>query len=111
MRRPDFLDGLGVFVGASDVAIAGVSKRLLQVRLRSTQTVPLPSRDLPADRRQALTNAVRDFIAAHELDPSHAVLCVPRSDAAVTRVLLPAAGHRGCRRRPRRAPSPPGDLR
>ncbi len=91
MRRPDFLDGLGVFVGASDVAIAGVSKRLLQVRLRSTQTVPLPSRDLPADRRQALTNAVRDFVATHELDPSHAVLCVPRSDAAVTRVLLPAA--------------------
>jgi general secretion pathway protein L len=91
VRRPDFLDGLGVFVGASDVAIAGVSKRLFQVRLRDARTVPLPSRDQPADRRQALASAVRDFVAAQEIDPSHAVLCVPRSDAAVTRVLLPAA--------------------
>jgi len=91
VRRPDFLDGFGVFVGASDVAMAGVSKRLLQVRLRDAQSVPLPPRDQPAERRQALTSAVRDFVAAHAIDPSHTVLCVPRSDAAVTRVLLPAA--------------------
>ena len=91
MRRPDFLDGLGVYVGATDVAIAGVSKRLLQVRLRDARSVPLPPRDQADARRQALTGAVRDFVATHEIDPSNAVLCVPRSDAAVTRVLLPAA--------------------
>jgi len=91
VRRPDFLDGLGVYVGATDVAIAGVSKRLLQVRLREARSVPLPPRDQPDARRQALAGAVRDFLATHEIDPTHAVLCVPRSDAAVTRVLLPAA--------------------
>jgi len=91
VRRPDFLDGLGVYVGATDVAIAGVSKRLLQVRLRDARSVPLPPRDQADARRQALTGAVRDFVATHEIDPSNAVLCVPRSDAAVTRVLLPAA--------------------
>jgi general secretion pathway protein L len=91
VRRPDFLDGLGVFVGASDVAIAGVSKRLLQVRLRDAMTAPLPPREQIVERRQALAQAVRDFVATKGIDPSHAVLCVPRSDAAVTRVLLPAA--------------------
>jgi general secretion pathway protein L len=91
VRRPDFLDGLGVYVGATDVAIAGVSKRLLQVRLREARAVPLPPRDQADARRLALAGAVRDFVTTHEIDPSHAVLCVPRSDAAVTRVLLPAA--------------------
>jgi general secretion pathway protein L len=91
VRRPDFLDGLGVYVGATDVAIAGVSKRLLQVRLRDARTVPLPPREQADARRQALADAVREFVTTHEIDPSHAVLCVPRSDAAVTRVLLPAA--------------------
>ena len=91
MRRPDFLDGLGVYVGATDVAIAGVSKRLLRVRLREARSVPLPPRDQVDARRQALAGAVRDFVTTHEIDTSHTVLCVPRSDAAVTRVLLPAA--------------------
>jgi Tfp pilus assembly protein PilN len=91
VRRPDFLDGLGVYVGATDVAIAGVSKRLLQVRLREALSLPLPPRDQADARRQALTQAVRDFVATHEIDTSHAVLSVPRSDAAGTRVLLPAA--------------------
>jgi general secretion pathway protein L len=91
VRRPDFLDGLGVFVSATDVALAGISKRLLQVRLRDAQSVVLPPRTEPAERKQALANAVRDFVAAQKIDASHAVLCVPRSDAAVTRVLLPAA--------------------
>jgi hypothetical protein len=52
VRRPDFLDGLGVYVGARDVAIAGVSKRLLQVRLREARSVPLPPRDQADARRR-----------------------------------------------------------
>lgn len=91
MTRPDFLDGLGVFVATGHVALAAVSKRLFQVRLGGVESVPLPPRDQAADRRQALGLAVREFVAGREIDPSHAVLCVPRADAAVTRVLLPAA--------------------
>ncbi len=91
MRRPDFLDGLGVVVTPSDVAIAAVSKRFFRVKVRDVRTVPLPPREQPAERRQALTGAIRDFIAGHEIDSNHTVLCVPRTDAAITRVLLPAA--------------------
>jgi general secretion pathway protein L len=91
VRRPDFLDGLGVLVTPSDVALAAVSKRFFQVRVGDVRTVPLPPREQASERRQALTGAIKDFIAGHEIDPNHAVLCVPRADAAITRVLLPAA--------------------
>jgi general secretion pathway protein L len=91
VRRPDFLDGIGVFVTPTDLAIAAVSKRLFRIRIGEIRTVPIPPREQPAERRQALVTAVRDFIAGHEIDPHNAVLCVPRADVAVTRVLLPAA--------------------
>ena len=91
MRRPDFLDGLGVFVGPSDVSLAAVSKRLFQVRLVEARTVPLPARQQAAERREALVAAVRAFVHDHEAEASQAVLCVPRAELAVTRVLLPAA--------------------
>ncbi len=91
MRRPDFLDGVGVLVTPSDVALAAVSKRFFQVRVGDVRTVALPPRGQPVERRRVLTEAVRDFVAGREVDPHHAVLCVPRADAAVTRVLLPAA--------------------
>jgi general secretion pathway protein L len=91
VRRPDFLEGLGLFVTPSSVALAAVSKRFFQVRVGDVRTVPLPPREQPAERRQALTDAIREFIANHAIDPNHAVLCVPRADAAITRVLLPAA--------------------
>jgi hypothetical protein len=91
VRRPDLLDGLGIYVGASEVALAHVSKRLLQVRLRHRQVFPLPSASQVDERRQALVEAVTEFAHAHDVDTTHTVLCLPRSDAAVTRVLLPAA--------------------
>ena len=91
MTRPDFLDGLGVFVGPSQVALAAIAKRLIQVRLRGVRVVPLPPRERPGERRAVLAGAVRDFVHATKLDVSHTVLCIPRGEAAVTRVLLPAA--------------------
>lgn len=91
MRRPDLLNGLGIYVGASEVALAQVSKRLLQVRLRQHGVFPLPPVTQPDERRQALVAAVSDFARTHEVDTTHTVLCLPRTDAAVTRVLLPAA--------------------
>lgn len=91
MRRPDFLGGLGIAIGASDVTLAAISKRLLAVRVRAIETTLLPGRDRPAERQAALATAVREFVRAHEVDPSHVALCIPRADAAVTRALLPAA--------------------
>ncbi len=91
LRRADFVDGLGIYVGSHEVAFAHLSKRLFRVTVRRTATVPLPGLELPAERRQALTNAVVAFTREGGVDTRRTVLCVPRTEAAFNRVLLPAA--------------------
>jgi general secretion pathway protein L len=91
LRRADFVDGLGIYVGTHEVAFAHLSKRLFQVAVKRTATVPLPGTDQPAERRQALTNAVIAFTREGNVDTRRTVLCVPRAEAAFNRVFLPAA--------------------
>ena len=91
LRRADFVDGLGIYVGAHEVALAHLHKRLFRVAVRATRTAPLPGPDEPDARRQALTRAVADFMRDGSVDARRTVLCVPRSEAAFNRVLLPAA--------------------
>jgi general secretion pathway protein L len=91
LRRADFVDGLGIYIGSHEVAFAHLSKRLFQVTVRRTATVPLPGAELPAERRQALTNAVVAFTREGGVDTRRTVLCVSRTEAAFNRVLLPAA--------------------
>src|SRR5438552_3484713 len=91
LRRADFLDGLGIYVGAHEVALAHVVKRFFKVAVRHARTFPLPAVDRPAERRQALAQAVLTFAREHRVDTRRAYLCVPRADAAFNRVLLPAA--------------------
>ena len=47
LRRADFVDGLGIYIGSHEVAFAHLSKRLFQVSVRRTATVPLPGAELP----------------------------------------------------------------
>ena len=61
LRRADFVDGLGIYIGSHEVALAHLTKRLFRVAVRRTATIPLPGPELPAERRQALTNAVVSF--------------------------------------------------
>jgi general secretion pathway protein L len=91
LKRADFVDGLGIYVGASEVALAHLHKRLFQVSVRATRTMPLPGAEEPDARRQALTRAVAEFMRDCGVDARRTVLCVPRSEAAFNRVLLPAA--------------------
>jgi len=91
LSRADFVDGLGIYVGEHEVALAHLRKRLFQVTVRGTRTVPLPGSDRPDERRLALTQAVAAFTREGEVDTRRTVLCVPRSQAAFNRVLLPAA--------------------
>src|SRR5205823_7287799 len=58
LRRVDFLDGLGIYVGAHEVALAHVVKRFFTVALRHARTYPLPPATHPGERRQALGQAV-----------------------------------------------------
>ena len=91
LRRADFLDGLGIYVGTHEVALAHVSKRFFTVSLRRARTFPLPAADRPAERRQALTQAVLAFVGERSVDTRRAYLCLPREEALFNRVVLPAA--------------------
>jgi general secretion pathway protein L len=91
LRRADFVDGLGIYVGAHEVALAHLRKRLFQVALRRASALPLPGPEQPAERRQALADAVVAFTREGQVDTRRTVLCVQRSEAAFNRVLLPAA--------------------
>lgn len=91
LRRADFLDGLGIYVGVHEVALAHVSKRFFNVTLRRARTFPLPTADRPAERRQALTQAVLAFAGERRVDTRRTYLCLPREEALFNRVVLPAA--------------------
>jgi len=91
LRRADFLDGLGIYVGAHEVALAHVVKRFFTVALRHARTYPLPPAAHAAERRQALAQAVVAFAGEHRVDTRRAYLCLPRTAATCNRVLLPAA--------------------
>lgn len=91
LRRADFLDGLGIYVGAHEVALAHVAKKFFTVSLRHARTFPLPPATRAGERRQALATAVLTFAREHNVDTRRAYLCLPRAEAAFTRVVLPAA--------------------
>ena len=91
LSRADFVDGLGIYIDEHEVALAHLRKRLFQVAVRGTRTVPLPGTDRPEERRLALTQAVASFTREGEVDTRRTVLCLPRAQAAFNRVLLPAA--------------------
>lgn len=91
LGRADFLDGLGIYVGAHEVALAHLRKRFLRIRVEHTGTYPLPGPERAAERRQAIAQAVLAFAREHQVDTRRAYLCLPRAEAAFNRVLLPAA--------------------
>jgi general secretion pathway protein L len=91
LRRADFLDGFGIYVGPHEVAFAHVAKRFFRVTLRRAATYPLPPPDRPGERRQALGQAILAFAREHKVDTRRAYLCLPRTEAALNRVILPAA--------------------
>src|SRR5262249_30633579 len=91
LRRADFLDGLGIYVGAHEVALAHVAKRFFTVSRRQARAFPLPAGPRSGERRQALVHAVASFAREHRVDTRRTYLCLPRSEAIFNRVILPAA--------------------
>src|SRR5207245_4971508 len=91
LRRADFLDGLGIYVGPHEVALAHVAKRFFRVALRHAATFPLPGAGRPGERRQALAQAVTTSAREHRVDTRRTYLCVSPGEAACNRVILPAA--------------------
>ncbi len=83
----DYLDGLGIAVGACEVSFVHSTKRFFRIALRKVRTVPLP--EDRADHLLALRQALADFLAAIETIPDQIVLCLPRKNASVSRLLVP----------------------
>lgn len=91
LRRADFLDGLGIYIGPHEMALAHLRKRFFTVTLRRARTFPLPPAGRAGERRQAIVQAVLAFAAETRADTRRAFLCVPREAAACNRILLPVA--------------------
>jgi len=91
LRRADLVDGLGIYVGPSAIALAHLRKRMLRVSVESTAVVPLPKASEGPARQQAVLAALRGFVQEHRIDTRRTSLVLPRSFAMFNRVLLPAA--------------------
>ena len=87
LSQIDYLDGLGIAVGAREVSFVHSTKRFFRIALRKVQTVPLP--EDRADYFLALRQALADFLATIETIPDQIVLCLPRQNASVSRLLVP----------------------
>lgn len=83
----DYCDGLGIAVGSHTVSLVHSTKRFFQVGLKTTRTVPLPETD--ADHLPAIRRALTDFLADIETLPDQTVLCLPRTEASVSRLVVP----------------------
>ena len=85
----DYCDGLGIAVGSHAVSFVHSAKRFFQVGLKETRTVPLP--ETAEDHLPAIRRALDDFLADIETLPDQTVLCLPRTQASVSRLVVPEA--------------------
>ena len=83
----DYCDGLGIAVGTHAISLVHSTKRFFQVGLKTARTVPLP--DTAADQLPAIRRALDDFLADLETLPDQTVLCLPRTAASVSRLVVP----------------------
>jgi len=91
LRRVDFLDGLGIYVGPEHVSLAHVRKRLLRVTLVDSRTYPLAPLGQPEERARTLTEAVAAFVRDAHVEPGAVHLCLARQELLLNRLVLPAA--------------------
>jgi Tfp pilus assembly protein PilN len=91
IRRVDFLDGLGIYVGPEHVSLALVRKRLLRVALIQNRTYPLAPVSRPEERMKNLTAAVAAFRSETKGEPGAVHLCLARQELLLNRLILPMA--------------------
>jgi Tfp pilus assembly protein PilN len=91
VRRVDFVDGLGIYVGPEHVSLALVRKRFLSVALVASRTYPLAPVTRQEERVQGLTQAVAGFVRETKVEPGAVHLCLARQELLLNRLILPAA--------------------
>ncbi len=91
IRRVDFLDGLGIYIGPDHVSLALVRKRLLKVTLVENRTYPLAPVSRPEERLKSLGEAVAAFKRETKAEPGAVHLCLARQELLLNRLILPTA--------------------
>lgn len=87
LTKIDYVDGLGLAIGAQEVSFAHIAKRFLRVSVLQTRSVPLP--DSGNERAEALEQALTQFLQDIQVTPEQVVLCLPRQQAFVSRLVIP----------------------
>lgn len=87
LAKIDYLDGLGLAIGAQEVSFAHVAKRFFRVSLRHAWTAPLP--ESGRERVEAFGRALTQFLHDIEVTPDQVVLSLPRRAACVSRLMVP----------------------
>jgi general secretion pathway protein L len=89
--RLDFLDGFGIAIGQRHVALVHLVKRLASVSLQRHRVVPLPGPEEGEARKTALAAAVGSFVGDLSIDTDRTYVSLPRAQAVLSRMSLPAA--------------------
>lgn len=89
--RLDFLGGVGIAVGQRSVALVHLVKRLATITVPHHRIAPLPPVEAVADRRAALSLAVRSFLEEGSIETDRCFVVLPRRMALISRLSLPAA--------------------
>lgn len=87
LTKIDYVDGLGLAVGAHDVSFAHITKRFLRVSVLQARSLPLPEDG--AERADALVQALTQFLQEIQVSPDQIVLCLPRHHALISRLMIP----------------------
>lgn len=87
LTKIDYVDGLGLAVGAQDVSFAHIAKRFLRVSVLQARALPLPYTG--AERAEAIERGLSEFLQEIQVAPDQVVLCLPRQHAFVSRLVIP----------------------
>ena len=87
LAKVDYLDGLGLALGAREMSLVHMTKRFFQVTLRHARTVPLP--ESGQERLDAFREALQQFLSDTDASPDQVVVCLPRQAASVSRLMVP----------------------
>ncbi len=87
LTKIDYVDGLGLAIGAREVSFAHVKKRFLRVSVLQTYSISLP--ESGEERVVALEQALHQFLQEVQVTPDQVVLSLPRQHAFVSRLVIP----------------------
>jgi len=87
LTKIDYVDGLGLTVGAQEASFAHITKRFLRVSVLQARSWSLPKDGV--ERAEALEQALSQFLQEIQGTPEQVVLCLPRELAFVSRLIIP----------------------